>query len=79
MALAPTLTPLPAFQCGDANQDGGIDAVDAALILQEVVGFDVSIDPDTSDIDASGDLTAVDAALVLQHHAGLIGEGDLTC
>jgi hypothetical protein len=58
---------------GDANCDGEVDAIDAALILQYLAGLIDGL-PCTTNADANDDGTtnAVDAALVLQYVAGLI-------
>lgn len=59
---------------GDANCNGVVNAVDAALILQIVAGL---IGPPTcsanADVNRDGQINAIDAALVLQYIAGLIG------
>ena len=67
-----TPPPLPAL-VGDANCDGIVDPIDAALILQ----FDSALlgalpCPDSSDVNRDGNINAIDAALVLQFAAGLL-------
>jgi hypothetical protein len=67
---------------GDVNDDGAIQAYDAALALQHSVGLDPlpDIDPlpweawrdSTANVDRSGTITAYDAGLILQHSAGII-------
>jgi hypothetical protein len=69
----PTRTPFLCHPYGDVNDNGSIDAVDAALILQfqagligdlpNIVGADVNID---------GIVNAVDAAIILQAEGGLL-------
>ncbi len=59
---------------GDANCDGSVDAVDAALVLQFTAGLLGSIlCAAPADVNGDGDLTSVDAALILQFTAGLLG------
>ncbi len=67
---------------GDVNDDGIIQAYDAALTLQYSVGIDPlpGADPlpwepwrdSTANVDGSGGITANDAGLILQFSAGLI-------
>jgi hypothetical protein len=62
--------------CGDANNDGAVDAVDALFVLQYVVGVrsgDDACAPGSgvvclrnSDVDCDGDEDAVDALFILQ-------------
>ena len=55
------------------NQDGTVNAVDAALILQLVAGLIDSLACKVgADVNQDGTIDAVDAALVLQLVAGLI-------
>lgn len=67
----PTRTPTPSGRTGDANGDGRVDSIDAALILQFTAEFLPSI-PATADANQDGVVNAIDAALVLQLAAGLI-------
>lgn len=64
----------PGNLAGDANCNGSVNAIDAALILQINAGL---IGPPScsgnSDVDGNGRIDAIDAALVLQFTAGLIG------
>jgi len=55
---------------GDANKNGTVDSIDAALILQSVAGL-IDTRPN-SDVNGNGDSDAIDAALVLQFTAGLV-------
>lgn len=65
----------PPVVAGDANCDGQVTAVDAALILQLNAGLITSVEcPEGADANGDGEITAVDAALVLQFVAGLIDE-----
>ncbi len=58
---------------GDANCNGGVDSVDAALILQFSAGLIPSLGcPQNADANGDGGVSSLDAALVLQYAAGLI-------
>lgn len=74
VGLGPKATPTPPpAATGDANCDGRVTAVDAALILQLVAGLIAALPcPAAADVNADGAVTAVDAALVLQRVAGLL-------
>lgn len=59
---------------GDANCDGAVGAIDAALLLQQGAGLLQSIPcPENGDVSGDGMIGAVDAALILQFAAGLVG------
>ena len=78
--MPPTPTPVAQKLCGDANEDGGVNAVDVTLILQRNAGLLGSLANESSaDVNSSGDVTSVDATLILQFIAGLIIEDDLAC
>jgi len=72
------------FMPGDVNDDGNIQAYDAALTLQFSVGIDPlpGLDPlpwepwrdSTANVDGSAGITANDAGLILQYSAGLIAD-----
>ena len=71
----PTATPtsLPSDDVGDANCDGSVNAIDAALVLQFNAGLVGSLPcEDAADVNGDGDITSVDAALILQLTAGLL-------
>ena len=70
----PTNTPTtPAKACGDVNDDGQVNSVDASLILQLKAGLISSlVNEESGDVNGDGNLTSVDAALILQLDAGLI-------
>jgi plastocyanin len=70
--LTRTPTPTPAGLVGDANKDGRVNAIDAALVLQYSAGLIPSINPN-ADVNHSGQTNAIDAAVILQYAAGLIG------
>jgi hypothetical protein len=64
---------LSAGEWGDANCDGIINAIDAALDLQLVAGLVNSLLCEANgDASANGIITAIDALLILQLDAGLI-------
>lgn len=69
--VTPTATP---YLVGDANCDGLVNAIDSALILQNVAGLLASL-PCGAAADANADaaINAIDSALILQLSAGLIG------
>ena len=73
-APAPGATPTrtPAGLLGDANKDGRIDPIDAALALQYSAGIISSINPN-ADVNRDAQINALDALLILQYVAGLIG------
>ncbi|MCH8065457.1 MAG: hypothetical protein IIC90_06475, partial [Chloroflexi bacterium] len=66
-------TPPPPGPTGDANCSGGIDAIDAALVLQLVAGLVGSLScEENADSNEDGSVNSIDAALILQHIAGLL-------
>jgi len=72
--VASTPTPTPPALAGDANCDGSVNAIDAALILQLTASLlDALSCPANADVNGDGRADAVDAALILQYTAGLIG------
>lgn len=74
----PTATPTPVTPvitkaCGDVNDSGSVNAVDAQLLLQFKAALIPSLpNPDSADVNGDGTITSVDAALILQKEAGLI-------
>ena len=72
----PTPTPLPPTPTkalGDVNDDGGVNAIDAALVLQYVAGLLGSLpNAQAADVNDDGRIDSVDAALILQYSAGLV-------
>ncbi|MCH8007635.1 MAG: hypothetical protein IIC91_02095 [Chloroflexi bacterium] len=58
---------------GDANCNGAVDSIDAALILQLTAGLVDSLPcQGNADVNDSGAVDSIDAALVLQFTAGLL-------
>jgi CSLREA domain-containing protein len=75
----PTLTPVPKA-CGDVNDDGHVNAVDAQLILQLSAGLITTLpNMPSADVNHSGAVNPVDSALILQVEAGLIPQSSLHC
>ena len=56
---------------GDANCDGELTSIDAALILQFTAGLLDGL-ACNADANSNGSVDAIDAALVLQFSAGLL-------
>ncbi len=68
-----TPAPLPGPAPGDANCNGSVNAIDAALILQLLARLVSALEcQPEADVNADGAIDAVDAALILQHVAGLL-------
>lgn len=75
---------ITAFIPGDVNDDGMIQAFDAALTLQYSVDIDPlpGIDPlpwepwrdSTANVDGTGGITAYDAGMILQYSIGIISD-----
>lgn len=60
--------------CGDVDQNGSVQAYDAALALRYAVGYDDSLSAQglvNADVDQNGSVQAYDAALILRHVVGL--------
>jgi hypothetical protein len=59
--------------CGDVNDDGSVDAIDASLILQLAAGqIDSLVNAESGDVNGDGAVTAIDASIILQLNAGVI-------
>lgn len=56
---------------GDADCDGGVDAVDGLMVLNSVVGNGGADCAEAADVNCDGGLSAVDALLILRFVAGL--------
>ncbi len=71
----PTRTPTPQRLLGDANCDGNINSIDAAIILQVTAGLlSTAPCPQNADVNHDGRVNSIDASLVLQYAAGLLDE-----
>ena len=58
---------------GDADCNGEVNAIDAALVLQLVAGVVESLSCQANaDVNGDGNVDAIDAALILQFTAGLV-------
>lgn len=58
---------------GDANCDGNVDSIDAALALQYSAGLVPSLPcMENADVNGDGSVNSIDGALVLQYVAGLL-------
>jgi CSLREA domain-containing protein len=70
----PLATGTPQKALGDVNDDGSVNAIDAALILQYGAGLVTTLpNAPSADVNHSGTVNAIDATLILQYAAGLIG------
>lgn len=73
---SPTSTPTPTGPLtlfGDANCNGSVDSIDAALVLQYGAGLiDWLVCQGAADVNENGTVDSIDAALILQFSAGLI-------
>ncbi len=58
-------------QCGDVNDDGRVNSIDASLMLQYIAGLirDLPNRP-SADVNGDGTINAIDVLLILQHSAG---------
>ena len=75
----PTRTPSPKA-CGDVNDNGSVNPVDATLILQKSAGLLGTLpNAPSADVNYDGMVNPVDATLILQHAAGLIPASGLHC
>jgi hypothetical protein len=74
----PTRTPTPtgpAVPVGDASCNLVVDAIDAALVLQDVASLIPSVPcPGAADANQDGSVNVLDATLILQFVAGLLDE-----
>ncbi len=58
-------------ECGDVNDDGRVNSIDATLMLQYIAGLirDLPNRP-SADVNGDGTINAIDVLLILQHSAG---------
>jgi hypothetical protein len=72
----PTGTPAPSatpVMIGDVDCGGGVNSIDAALVLQYGAGLiDTLPCQQGADVDGDGTVNSIDASLILQYDAGLI-------
>jgi hypothetical protein len=62
-------------QEGDANCNGRVDSIDAALVLQLGAGMISSVGCNAlADANDDGRINSIDAALILQYVAGMLGD-----
>lgn len=70
---ARTATPTPRRLMGDANCDGHVNSIDAALVLQYDAGLIHSLPcPDLADVNQDSRINSLDASLILQYTAELL-------
>ena len=55
---------------GDLNNDGALNALDAAAILKDIVGIEKGANPLMGDFNGDGTVNAFDAAAILKHIVG---------
>jgi hypothetical protein len=76
----PVATATPSKSCGDVNDNGSVDSVDALLVLQLSAGLIQTVpNAPSADVNHSGTINPIDAQLILQEGAGLIPLTALHC
>jgi hypothetical protein len=66
-------TPTPQGMVGDASCDRQVNAIDSALVLQQLAGMLAGLPcPENADASGGGGVNAIDAAVILQYAAGLV-------
>jgi hypothetical protein len=69
----PAPTPTPAIQYGNVNCVGGVNSIDAALVLQYGASLITSLACQAvADVNQNGSVNSIDAALILQFVSGLL-------
>lgn len=66
MSVTDKITAIP----GDIDGNGRLNAVDVALVMRYIAGWDIEIDTDSADIDESGKVNARDVILLMQTIVG---------
>jgi lysophospholipase L1-like esterase len=67
-----------AQSCGDVDNNGTVDIIDALLVAQDYVGIaSTEINRDLADVNADGNINIVDALLIAQFYVGIVA--DLNC
>lgn len=75
-----TATPVPPKACGDVDDNGAVNSIDVAQILQLHAGLLSELFNQVSaDVNSDNVINSIDAALVLQKEAGLIPQSGLHC
>ena len=73
-----TISSTPPTLCGDVNESGIVDIVDALMIAQYYVGLNPNpFNVDNADVNGDGSINIVDALMIAQYYVGLIGS--LSC
>lgn len=60
--------------CGDVNNNGEVDILDALITAQHYVGLDVVIDLEAADVNNSNSVDILDALLITQFYVEIITE-----
>jgi len=76
----PTATVSETKMCGDVDDSGDVNSIDATLVLQYVADLVSTLENlPSADVNYDGEVSSVDAALILQVEAGLLPVGMLDC
>lgn len=76
VTATPTATPV-SLLCGDVNDDGRVDILDALMLAQAYVGAVIYINKGAADVDGNGIISIIDALIIAQYYVGL--RADLVC
>lgn len=67
------MSPVFAQSCGDVNNSGAVDIVDALMVAQDYVGIGTTvIDKNLADVNGDGKVSIVDALMIAQLYVGII-------